>query len=68
MCSGAMVWAALGRLVFGAYDTDYCAIRGFTPNDCSKLIFDNSPRAPQVTGGILRETGVEILRSYFGGR
>ena len=26
MCSGAMVWAKLGRLVFGAWDEDYCAI------------------------------------------
>ena len=65
MCSGAMVWAKLGRLVFGAWDEDYCAIRGFAPNECSGLIFRLSPAAPQVTGGVCREEGVEILRSYF---
>lgn len=64
MCSGALVWAKLGRLVFGAYDSDYCAIRGFVPNDCSKLIFDNSPRAPQVTGGVLRTEAVAVLKQY----
>jgi tRNA(adenine34) deaminase len=65
MCSGAMVWAKLGRMVFGAYDKDYCEIRGFKSNDCSQIIFDNSPVAPTVTGGILREEGIDILKLYF---
>lgn len=65
MCSGAMVWARLGRMVFGAYDKDYCEIRGFESNDCSKIIFDHSPVAPKVTGGILRDEGISILKSYF---
>ena len=65
MCAGALVWARLGRLVFGAYDRDYCAIRGFVPNDCSKLIFDLSPAAPEAAGGVLRAEGVALLESYF---
>jgi tRNA(Arg) A34 adenosine deaminase TadA len=68
MCSGALVWAKLGRLVFGAYDSDYCAIRGFAPNDCSKLIFELSPAAPEVAGGVLRGEGIAILREYFANR
>ena len=66
MCAGAVVWAKLGRLVFGAYDSDYCAIRGFAPNECSSLIFNLSPVAPKVTGGVLREEAVRILREDFG--
>ena len=65
MCAGAMVWARLGRLVFGAYDEDYCAIRGFVPNEASALIFRLSPAAPRVTGGVFREEGVAVLRGYF---
>ncbi len=67
MCSGALVWAKLGRLVYGASDKDYCTIRGFTPNECSALIFRNSPAAPVVTSGILRDEAVDVLRAYFEG-
>lgn len=65
MCAGAMVWARLGRLVYGASDRDYCEIRGFTPNECSALIFENSPYAPTVTTGVLQEAAKQVLRDYF---
>ena len=67
MCAAATVRAKLGRLVFSAYDSDYCARYGFTPNDCSKLIFDLSRNAPEVTGGVLREEGIAILRELHKG-
>lgn len=66
MCSGGLVWAKLGRLVYGASDRDYCGIRGFVPNDCSSLIFRESPRAPRVEAGLLRGEAVAVLQAYFG--
>lgn len=65
MCSGGLVWAKLGRLVYGASDRDYCAIRGFTPNECSALIFRESPTAPAVTAGVLGEEAKAVLAAYF---
>lgn len=65
MCSGAIVWAKVGTLVYGASDKDYCDIRGFESNDCSELIFKLSPVRPIVKAGILKERGIQVLKDYF---
>lgn len=65
MCSGGIVWAKVGRLVYSAYDKDYCDIRGFKSNDCSDLIFELSPVRPEVKKGVLRELGIQVLKNYF---
>ena len=66
MCSGAMVWTKLGRLVYAASNDDLEQILG---NDggcnCSKIVFDNSFWQPKVTTGILRDESIEILTAYF---
>ena len=66
MCSGAMVWTRLGRLVFSAYARDLDAIVGAPEADTSQIVFAHSNWAPQVTGGVLREEGIRLLRDYFG--
>ena len=66
MCSGAMVWVKLGRLVYGASNIELEAILGNKGCNCSKMVFDNSFWKPQVTEGILREDALEILQEYFG--
>ncbi len=65
MCSGAMVWVNLGRLVYGAGNTDLEAILGNEGCVCSQMVFDNSFRRPEVTAGILREEALEVLADYF---
>ena len=65
MCSGAMVWMKLGRLVFGASDLDLGEILGEKGSECSKMVFENSPFAPTVTAGVLREESIAVLRAYF---
>ena len=65
MCSGAMVWVKLGRLVYGAGNDDLEAILGNDGCNCSKMVFDNSFWQPEVTAGVLREEAAEVLRSYF---
>ena len=65
MCSGAMIWVKLGRLVYGAGNDDLEAILGNEGCNCSKMVFDNSFWQPQVTAGVLREQAAEMLSAYF---
>ena len=66
MCSGALVWVKIGRLVYGANNIELEEILGNTGCNCSKIVFDNSFWKPEVTAGVLREQALEILRDYFG--
>lgn len=65
MCCGAIVWAKLGRLVYGASDIDLCKILGEDGNECCKTVFESSPFRPEVTGGMLREESLKVLSEYF---
>lgn len=65
MCSGALVWAKLGRLVFGASDIDLCALLGESGSQCSDIVFRNSPHRPAVTAGVLRDESLAVLQAYF---
>lgn len=65
MCSGAMVWVKLGRLVYGASNMELEEMLGNQGCNCSRMVFDNSFWHPQVTAGVLREESLEILRAYF---
>lgn len=65
MCSGAMVWSKLGRLVFSAYAQDLDAILGEKGEEPSRLVFEHSGWSPTVTGGVLQQKGIEILENYF---
>ena len=66
MCSGAMVWTKLGRLVYAASNTDLENILGNDGCECSRMVFENSFHSPEVTSGILREESLEVLKEYFG--
>ena len=65
MCSGAMVWSKLGRLVFSAYAKDLDSILGEKEESPCLLVFEHSVWKPQVSGGVLRDKGVQILKDYF---
>lgn len=65
MCSGAMVWVKLGRLVYGASNIELERILGKEGCNCSKLVFDNSFWRPEVTAGVLREESLAVLQTYF---
>ena len=56
MCAGALFWAQLGRLVFGAYDKK----RGFSLRDQSLL----HPKT-EVVGGLLGNESADLLQSFF---
>lgn len=65
MCSGALVWVKIGRLVYGASNEDLENILGKSGSPCSKIVFDNSSHKPQITSGVLRERCLKILSDYF---
>lgn len=65
MCSGAMVWVKLGRLVYAASNTELEEILGNRGCACSEMVFENSFHRPKVTGGVMREESLKILREYF---
>lgn len=65
MCSGALVWTKLGRLVYGASDLDLCALLGVEGSRCSSIVLAASHAATEVRGGVLREESLRVLRDYF---
>ena len=65
MCSGALVWVKLGRLVYGASNNDLCDILNDPKCECSNMVFSNSPFAPNVTSGVMKEESLEVLKKYF---
>lgn len=65
MCAGAMVWAKLGRLVYGASDIDLGKIIGADGSECSKIVFENMSANISVTAGVLKEDAIAVLSAYF---
>ena len=66
MCSGAMVWSKLGRMVYAASNKDLEATMNKEGCNCSQITFDEMHRGPKVTAGVLRDESVKVLKTYFG--
>ena len=58
MCSGALYWSKIGRIVFGAYDEK---------NGYRKTTGNNNPFHPKtvLTGGILEDVCAGLMTSFF---
>jgi tRNA(adenine34) deaminase len=58
MCSGALYWSKIGRVVYGAEDEK---------NSYKKVAGNNSPFHPktEVVGGILQEECVQLMKDFF---
>ncbi|MBL7962774.1 MAG: nucleoside deaminase [Flavobacteriales bacterium] len=56
MCAGALHWAHVGRIVFGAFD-EKAGYRRFGP----RLLHPKS----QVTGGILEPECADLMKAFF---
>ncbi len=65
MCCGAMVWAKLGKLVYGASDIDLCNILGVDGSKCSETVFKSMGTQTLVTPGIMRDEALKVLKDYF---
>ena len=58
MCSGALYWSKIGRIVFGAYDEK---------NSYRKVAGPNNPFHPktEIVGGVLEEECSELMKEFF---
>lgn len=66
MCSGAMVWSKLSRLVYSAGSGDLSRILKKTPFSSSDIVFNTSEYDCEITKYVLRDEGIQILQDYFG--
>ncbi len=65
MCSGALVWARLKRLVYAASDLELGEILHEKGSPCSETVFSNSSHSPEVRAGVLAKESLEVLKDYF---
>ena len=58
MCSGALYWSKIGRVVFGAYDDK---------NSYRRATGSNNPFHPKtkIGGGILEEECSQLMKDFF---
>jgi tRNA(adenine34) deaminase len=58
MCSGALYWSKIGRVVYGTEDEK---------NGYKRVAGNNSPFHPktEVIGGILQEECVQLMKEFF---
>ncbi|EOH8749945.1 nucleoside deaminase [Enterococcus faecalis] len=65
MCSGAIVWANVGRVVYSLSHDELAKIAGFNIMISSNEIFLKSPHKPETIGGLLSSQAAEIYKNYF---
>ena len=58
MCSGALYWSKIGRIVFGAYDEK---------NSYRRVAGNNNPFHPktEITGGVLEAECAGLMKAFF---
>ena len=61
MCSGALYWSKIGRIIFGAYDDK---------NGYRKTAGNNNPFHPKtiIIGGILEDECSKLMKDFFKAR
>lgn len=58
MCSGALYWSKIGKVVYGAEDEK---------NGYKRVAGNNSPFHPKtiVTGGVLKDSCLQLMKDFF---
>jgi tRNA(Arg) A34 adenosine deaminase TadA len=64
MCSGAMVWSKLGRVVYSVAHEQLAEIAGGSIMIGSAEVFAHSPHRPQLTEKVLNEQGLKVFDGY----
>ncbi|MCT4584632.1 MAG: nucleoside deaminase [Peptostreptococcaceae bacterium] len=64
MCSGAMVWSNLGKMVYSVTHDQLAKIAGSNIMISSKEVFEKSPNKPIVLEKILNNEGLEVFKGY----
>jgi tRNA(adenine34) deaminase len=72
MCSGALYWSKIGKIVFGADDekNGYRSIVGSSFSSPSGGGREGAPFHPktEITGGILKEECAQLMKDFFKAR
>ncbi|MBU3127848.1 nucleoside deaminase [Clostridium tagluense] len=64
MCSGAMVWANLGKLVYSVSHDQLAEIAGSNIMISCSEVFEKSPNKPVVIEKVLNNEGLEVFDGY----
>ncbi|MEI5908645.1 nucleoside deaminase [Bacillus spongiae] len=64
MCSGAMVWSNLGKMVYSVSHNQLAEIAGSNIMISCKEVFDKSPQKPVVVEKVLNEEGLKVFEGY----
>lgn len=65
MCSGAIYWSGIKKVVFGSRRSKLSEIRGFGLNVASEEILSKGSHSIEVVGPVLENEICEIYRSYY---
>lgn len=64
MCSGAMVWSQLGKLVYSVTHDQLAEIAGSNIMIGSEEVFKKSPHRPRVVTQLLNEEGLSVFDNF----
>ena len=64
MCSGAMVWSNLGKIVYSVSHNQLAKIAGSNIMISSKEVFEKSPNYPVLVEKVLNEEGLKVFDNY----
>ncbi|MBP0726316.1 nucleoside deaminase [Bacillus sp. RG28] len=64
MCSGAMVWSTLGKMVYSVSHDQLAEIAGSNIMIACREVFEKSPHKPNVVEKILNEEGLKVFEGY----
>lgn len=64
MCSGAMVWSNLGRLVYSVSHDQLAEIAGSNIMISCEEVFAKSPQQPEVVKEMLNQEGLKVFEGY----
>lgn len=68
MCSGAMVWSHLGKLVYSVSHEQLAEIAGSNIMISCQEVFAKSPHQPELVEKVLNQEGLAVFADYqFGG-
>lgn len=64
MCTGAMVWSKLGKIVYSVSHDQLAEIAGSNIMVSSKEVIEKSPHKPVLVEKVLNEKGLSVFEGY----
>jgi len=64
MCTGAMVWSKLGKIVYSVSHDQLAEIAGSNIMIASKEVFEKSPHKPLLIEQVLNAEGLKVFEGY----